>query len=110
MRSVKRNVLGLALALAAAGCANHPLQIASSNRPVLKEMTVGTTVAEGESCQYLLFGFIPLTGGNTMRDALDLAKSKSGSATLVDITADYRFTFLYILNWGCTTVRGYPAK
>ncbi len=97
--------------IAFAGCTVYgPLQMAESNRPVTaKSLGSETKAVKGESCQDFLLG-IPLGKGNTLREALDAAKSSAGSSTLTDVSVDVSVFFALVYASQCTIVHGVPAR
>ncbi|MFH1476613.1 MAG: hypothetical protein ABIH24_03855 [Verrucomicrobiota bacterium] len=78
----------LALNLLFAGCACIPGGIAASNTPLhAKPYTViGDT--EGRDSHYAILGLIPVTSGNSLKDAVKKAKGRVGADALIDITVD----------------------
>ena len=79
---------GLALSLLFVGCACIPGGVAASNTPLhAKPYTVlGTT--EGVDSRYAILGIIPVTDGNSLRDAMKHAKGNVGADALINITVD----------------------
>jgi len=70
--------------------------------------------AEGESCQWYLFG-LPLSGEDTIRGAIADALSKSGGDTLINYSVDCRKVyplspFFAIVTRNCTMVKGTAVK
>jgi len=98
--------LGAALVLLA-GC-YAPVQMTASNRPVTELKTLGKRV-DGWSCQYHLFGALPVSGGNTIRAAIEDAKEKAKADTLVEVTVDRRNAWFLLASSSCTLVSGVPV-
>jgi len=94
----------LVLNLLFVGCASMPGGIAPSNTPLhAKSYTViGPTAAVDR--RFALFGIIPLSGGNSIRDAVEKAKSNVSADALIDITADSYTQFFIVLTRTVTRV------
>ena len=107
MRPIRSVLACLAAAIAVSAC-HSPLQIAAANRPIREAKSLGTRV-EGESCQWFLLGVLPVSGGNTVRAAVDAAKRKAGAETLVELTVDERSLWLALIGNHCTLVSGVPV-
>ena len=102
-------ILSMLLVLGSAACTYYtPLQIASENRPGSVAQSNGRMV-EGRSCQHFLLGF-QLNSGNTVRAALDQAKSNAGTPALTDLTVDVARTRGLLWSRNCTIVHGLPAQ
>lgn len=86
----------LALMVALTGCATSPGGISDSNTPLHSKPynIIGDT--EGSDSWYAILGFIPVTPGNSLREAVKEAKGKVGADALIDITVD-SYTQFWIL-------------
>jgi hypothetical protein len=57
-------------------------------------------------CEYNLLGFIPISGGNQLSDALDEAQGdRAGADALIDITVEAVSKYFILWSHGCTVVR-----
>jgi hypothetical protein len=87
-------------------CMYRPGGIAPSNIPLegRSYRQVGETAAT-DSC-IRLFGFLPVSGSNTIRQALDAAIQKRSADALIDITVEGYFQFWILFTRTVTAVRG----
>ena len=79
---------GLGLSLLFIGCACIPGGIAPSNTPLHAKPYTVLGVTEGYDSRYAILGIIPITDGNSLRDAVKNAKGQVGADALIDITVD----------------------
>jgi hypothetical protein len=98
---------GLFAATVTAGCYHHPGGIAPSTRPLAPNGYTVLGKVEGRDCVYYILGFIPVTNGNELKDAVeDAMKKKPYADALIDVTADAYWQW-FVLFWrGCTQVHG----
>ena len=78
----------LALSLLFVGCACIPGGVAASNTPLHAKPYTVIGTAEGTDSRYAILGIIPVTDGNSLRDAVKDAKGQVGADALIDITVD----------------------
>ncbi len=83
-------------ALLLAGCATSPGGIADSNTPLHAKPYTIIGETEGNDCWYAILGIIPVTPGNSLREAVKEAKGRVGADALIDITVD-SYTQFWIL-------------
>ncbi len=86
----------LALVLLLNGCATSPGGISDSNTPLYSKPYTVIGDTEGSDSWYAILGFIPVTPGNSLREAVKDAKRKVGADALIDITVD-SYTQFWIL-------------
>ena len=86
----------VALVLLLNGCATTPGGIADSNTPLHARPYTVIGEAEGSDSWYAILGFIPVTPGNSLREAVKDAKGDVGADALIDITVD-SYTQFWIL-------------
>lgn len=98
-------VFGLSLALATA-CAHSTGGVAASTIPLAPGAYRVLGDALGRDCVFHLFGFIPLTGGNTTHEAVRKALTRSGADALINVTADTYSQWWVVVTNTCTEVRG----
>jgi len=79
---------GLVLSLICIGCACMPGGIAPSNTPLHAKPYTVIGTAEGIDTRYAILGIIPVTDGNSLREAVKDAKGQVGADALIDITVD----------------------
>ena len=79
---------GLILSLLFMGCACIPGGVSASNTPLHARpyTVIGST--EGYDSRFAILGIIPVTDGNSLRDAMKHAKGQVGADALIDITVD----------------------
>ncbi|MBU4212516.1 MAG: hypothetical protein KKD33_08025 [Verrucomicrobia bacterium] len=77
-----------ALNLLFVGCACIPGGISSSNTPLHARpyTVIGDTA--GTDSRYAIFGIIPVTSANLLKEAVKKAKGQVGADALIDITVD----------------------
>ncbi len=88
------------------GCINAPGGIAPSNIPLdgIDYRSVGQ-VASSDSC-IRLFGFLPVSGSNTIRQAMDAAIRQRSADALIDITVESYVQYWILFTRHVTSVRG----
>jgi 3-deoxy-D-manno-octulosonic-acid transferase len=93
-----------AAVLTFSGCACVPGGIADSNTPLhAKAYTVIGQTSANDS-RYAILGIIPITGGNTLKEAIETAKSKVSADALIDITVDSYAQFWILFSRTVTRV------
>jgi hypothetical protein len=99
-------LLAVGMGLLACGCATTPGGLAASNTPLEgKQYTVGRQVT-GKDSLIRLFMFLPVSGSNTIRDALDEAIRAGGGDALIDITVESYDTYWILFSKHTTRVSG----
>lgn len=78
------------------GCATSPGGVAASSTPLESKPYTVVGETEGSDSWYGIFGIIPVTPGNTLREAMKDAQRKVGADALIDITVD-SYTQCWIL-------------
>lgn len=100
----------LAAALTA-GCMHHPGGIAPSTKPLAPGGYTELGKVRGQDCVYYLLGFIPVTGGNEMRHAVDDAlRTKPLADAIVGVTVDGYFQYFILFSRACTQVQGIAVE
>jgi hypothetical protein len=90
-----------------AGCFHHPGGIAPSTRPLNQNGYTVLGKVEGRDCVYHIFGLIPVTDGNELREAVaDAMKKKPYADAMVDVTVDSYWQFFILFSRGCTQIYG----
>lgn len=97
-------VLGASVVRACAsqtgGVAASTIPLAPGGYTVLRDVT-------NRDCLILLFGLIPLTGGNSTREAVSRAISGApGADALINVSADTYLEWWFVLTKTCTQVHG----
>ena len=82
------------LLLLVAGCAHIPGGIAPSTVPIDGREYIVLGHAKATSSAVYLFGFIPVSGSSSLRDAKDAAVRSQSADALIDVTAE-----AYSQNW-----------
>ena len=80
--------LGLILSLLFMGCACMPGGVAASNTPLHAKPYTELGITEGYDSRFAILGIIPVTDGNSLRDAIKHAKGNVGADALINITVD----------------------
>ncbi|MFC1497741.1 hypothetical protein ACFLS1_04590 [Verrucomicrobiota bacterium] len=106
MKLLSITVFMLFVAVFIAGCAMMPGGIAASTTPIegRKYSKLGRVV-ETDSRIYL-FGFIPITGANLIRDAVDEAVESRGGDAMINVTVESYVQWWVILTRFVTRVDG----
>jgi hypothetical protein len=87
-------------------CVYHPGGIAPSNIPLEGRSfrEVGETASTDSSVR--LFMILPVSGSNTIRQAMDAAIRKRSADALIDITVEHYTQFWIVFSRHVTAVRG----
>ncbi len=97
----------LLAAMFTTGCMHHPGGIAPSTRPLAPGGYTELGKVRGQDCVYHLLGFIPVTGGNETRNAVeDALRMKPLADALVEVTVDGYFQYFILFSRACTQVYG----
>lgn len=85
---VRAPIFSAVAALALAGCITAPGGVAPSNVPLegRSHRVIGET--SGSDSAIRLFGILPISDSNDIRDAIEDAKRKVGADALIEITVD----------------------
>ncbi len=88
------------------GCINSPGGIAPSNIPLdgRSYRPVGQVASSDSSVR--LFGILPVSGSNTIRQALDAAMRQRSADALIDITVESYTQYWILFTRHVTSVRG----
>ncbi len=94
-----------------AGCMHHPGGIAPSTKPVAPGGYTELGKVRGQDCVYYVLGFIPVTGGNELRNAVDDAlRTKPLADAIVEVTVDGYFQYFILFSRACTQVQGIAVE
>lgn len=100
-----------ALLALTAGCVVQPGGIAPSTIPVSPGAYTVFKEVEGEDCAHYLFGVIPISNHNQLRNAvanaLDNAK---GADALIKVTVDHSWQHMILWATSCTQVQGIAVQ
>ena len=90
--------------MSTAGCSRIPGGVAPSTIPLEQGgyTIIGPTA--GSDCKVNLFGIIPDSGGNSVREAVDEAREKQKADALIDISVDAVSKFFFLWSETCTEV------
>jgi hypothetical protein len=90
-----------------AGCFHHPGGIAPATKPLSQNGYTVLGKVEGRDCVYHIFGIIPVTDGNELREAVaDAMKKKPYADAMIEVTVDSYWQFFILYSRGCTQVYG----
>ncbi len=103
LRYVVLSILALILST---GCATRPGGIASSTTPLEGHQYRVLGDVEGTDTHFALLGIIPLTGSNTLQEAIDDALDSEGADALIDVTVDFHWEFWILFSRSVTSVQG----
>lgn len=108
MRTLKHLVHGLAAGalLWVTGCATSPGGVAPSTTPLEGRSYQILGYTEATDSRICLFGIIPITSGNHIRDALkDAARRVNGDA-LIEVTVEAHTEYWILFSRNVTRVQG----
>jgi hypothetical protein len=88
MKSVRFVVLSLLLLGFAAGCVHIPGGIAPSTMPTEGRKYQVLGPAKATSSAVYLFGFLPVSGSSSLREAKEAAIRRHNADALIDVTAE----------------------
>ena len=112
MRTLKHLVHGLAAGalMWVTGCATMPGGVAPSTTPLegRSYQILGYTAATDSSVK--LFGFIPVSGGNHIRDAVRSAARKAGGDALIEVTVEAYDQYWILFSRHITRVDGIAIR
>ena len=105
LRNVMMGVIGVAACLMT-GCATTPGGIAASSTPLegRSYRILGYSAATDSSVK--LFGILPISGGNHIRDALKDAARKAGGDALIEVTVEAYDQYWILFSRHVTRVEG----
>lgn len=100
-------VLGIAVV---SGCTMMPGGIAPSTVPIDGRSYSNLGRASTTDSRVHLFGLIPVSGANTIRDATDAAIRSKGGDAMINVTVEFYSQWWIILTRSVTRVDGYVIK
>lgn len=109
MKRLARNLtIGVAGALLGllTGCATAPGGVAASTTPLEGRSYQVVGYTEATDSRICLFGIIPLTGGNHLRDALHDAARKISADALIEVTVESHWEYWLLFSRDVTEVQG----
>lgn len=86
-------------------CAARPVAMMTSSSP-LSPGVRGTLKTQATSCQYHLFGLIPISSSLNSGKALESAKKQVNSKVLTDVTSDFTFGHYILFSNSCVRISG----
>ena len=106
MKLLSITVFARFVAVFIAGCVMAPGGVAPSTTPIEgRKYTELGRVVETDSRIYL-FGFIPITGANYIRDAVNEAVESRGGDAMINVTVESYFQWWVVLTRFVTRVDG----
>ncbi len=107
MNSRRNRLAPAALAaLLLAGCAHFPGGISDSTTPINNRKYVKLGRVAKTDSYVLLLGILPVTGSNTIREAVDAAIRSRGADALIDVTVESYFQWWILFTRHVTRVEG----
>jgi hypothetical protein len=105
-RPIRTALLIAMLGILALGCAHLPCGIAASSTPINgRQYTVmGRSISKDS--RVLLLGFIPISGSNSIREAIEKAVRARGGDALINVTVEYYFSHWILFSKHVTQVDG----
>lgn len=104
-RMAAAGLAGLA-ALVLAGCAHVPGGIADSSTPIDGRQYTRLGYAKGRDSRVLLFGFLPVSGSNSTRAALQDAIRSRGGDAMIEVTVENYSMYWVLFSKVTTYVEG----
>jgi len=107
-----RRTLALAVLCGAAlsGCIHTPIAMMTSTRPLQQGGYRELGPVSESDCMWYLFGFIPVSSGNTMQRAMNKAIEAGHGDALIQVTSDTFFQYFIILSRYCTQIEGIAVQ
>lgn len=93
---IKSLVLGICLAVMMSGCACMPGGISASTEPIQGRKFLNLGRVRNTDSRVTLFGIIPVSGSNSIRDAVDAAIRKRGGDAMISVSVE-SYTQYWIL-------------
>ena len=101
----------LCLVLSTAGCTRSPGGIAPSNIPLAQGGYTPIGRVKASDCKVNLLGLIPVSGSNTIDDAVRKALRRESQAdALVEISIDRSFKYFILWTQMCTEVHATAVR
>lgn len=104
-KAIAYGTLGLVACLMA-GCATTPGGIAASSTPLEGRSYTVLGYTEATDSRICLFGIIPISHHNSIRDAIRSAARKVGGDALIEVTAEAYSQYWVIFTRDITRVEG----
>lgn len=102
---ISAGVIGVA-ACFMAGCATMPGGVAPSSTPLEGRSYQVLGYTEATDSRICLFGIIPVSGHNSIRDAIRRASRKVGGDALIEVTAEGYSQYWILFSRDVTRVEG----
>jgi hypothetical protein len=88
MKAVKTLAMSALLLALVSGCAHTPGGVAASSTPIEGRKYTILGHAKATSNAVYLFGFLPVSGSSSLRDALHAAIRSQNADALIEVTAE----------------------
>ena len=93
------------------GCVVQPGGVAPSTVPVNPGGYTVFKEVEGEACANYLFGIIPVSNDNRLKDAIeDALDNAKGADALIKVTVDHSWQSMILWATSCTKVHGIAVQ
>lgn len=94
-----------------AGCIVQPGGVAPSTVPLTPGGYTVFKEVEGEACAHYLFGFIPVSNDNRLKNAIeDALDNAKGADALIKVTVDHSWQHMILWATSCTQVQGVAVQ
>lgn len=94
-----------------AGCIVQPGGVAPSTVPVNPGGYTVFKEVEGEACAHYLFGFLPVSNDNRLKNAVEAALDNAkGADALIKVTVDHSWQHMILWAISCTQVQGIAVQ
>ena len=98
------------IAVTICGCACIPGGIASSTEPIDGRKYINLGRVSDTDSKITLFGIIPISGSNSIRDAIDAALQKRGGDAMIGVTVESYTQFWILFTRRVTLIEGDVIK
>ncbi len=105
VKGIASGLVGVA-ACFMAGCATMPGGVAPSSTPLEGRSYQVLGYTEATDSRICLFGIIPVSGHNSIRDAIQRAARKVGGDALIEVTAEGYSQYWLLFSRDVTRVEG----
>ncbi len=103
-------ILVSCIAITMCGCACIPGGIAASTEPINGRKYLNLGRVSDTDSKVMLFGIIPVSGSNSIRDAVDAALRKRGGDAMIGVTVESYTQFWILFTRRVTLIEGDVIK
>ncbi len=106
MKTFRFLILSVLLLVFVSGCAHTPGGVSASSTPIEGRKYTILGHSKATSSAVYLFGFLPVSGSSSLRDALQAAIRGKGADALIEVTAESYSQFWILFSKQTIMVEG----